>query len=56
MDLWNMQSSTIVKVTDLTISKAPHDFTKKRLFEAGLSERAKVLLTDYRNQKVNLME
>ena len=40
-----------VKVTGLTISKAQHDFTKKRLFEAGLSERAKVLLTDYRNQK-----
>ena len=40
-----------VKVTGLTISKAQHDFTKKRLFEAGLSERAKVILTDYRNQK-----
>ena len=40
-----------VKVTGLTISKAQHDFTKKRLFEAGLSERAKVVLKDYRNQK-----
>ena len=40
-----------VKVTGLTISRAQHDFTKKRLFDAGLSERAKVVLTDYRNQK-----
>ncbi len=40
-----------VKVTGLTISRAQHDFTKKRLFEAGLSEHATVLLSDYRNQK-----
>ena len=38
------------KVTGLTISKAQQDFTKKRLFEAGLSERSKILLKDYRNE------
>ncbi len=39
-----------VKVTGLTISKAQRDFAEKRLFEAGLSERAKILLQDYRTQ------
>ena len=39
-----------VTVTGLTISKAQQDFAKKRLFEAGLSERAKILLKDYRNE------
>ena len=40
-----------VNVTGITISKAQHDFTKKRLFEAGLADRAKVVLNDYRNQR-----
>ncbi len=39
-----------VMVTGLTISKAQQDFTKKRLFEEGLSDRAKILLKDYRNE------
>ncbi len=39
-----------VKVTGLTISKAQQDFAQKRLFEAGLSERAQILFKDYRSE------
>ena len=37
------------RVTAITISRAQHDFARKRLFDAGLAERAEVLLTDYRD-------
>jgi cyclopropane-fatty-acyl-phospholipid synthase len=37
------------KVTGITISPAQHDFASKRLFEAGLAERAKIRLVDYRD-------
>mgnify|MGYP001165226605 FL=1 len=39
-----------VKVTGLTISKAQQTFVQKRLFESGLSERASILLKDYRTE------
>jgi cyclopropane-fatty-acyl-phospholipid synthase len=37
------------RVTALTISRAQHDFTAKRLFDAGLADRAQVRLQDYRD-------
>jgi cyclopropane-fatty-acyl-phospholipid synthase len=37
------------KVTGITISPAQYDFARKRLFEAGLNERAEVRLIDYRD-------
>ena len=37
------------KVTGVTISKAQHDFARKRLFEQGLAERASIELMDYRD-------
>ncbi|WP_395945954.1 class I SAM-dependent methyltransferase [Brevundimonas sp.] len=36
-------------VTGVTISKEQHDFARQRLFNAGLSDRARVELTDYRD-------
>lgn len=38
------------RVTALTVSKAQHDFARRRLFEAGLAERGKILLRDYRDE------
>lgn len=38
-------------VTGLTLSREQHDFTKKRLFEAGLAERADIVLRDYRDER-----
>ena len=40
-----------VKLTGLTISKAQHEFSKKRLFQAGVSEQAEIVLRDYRDEK-----
>ena len=37
------------RVTGITISRAQHDFAKKRLFDAGLAEKADIQLTDYRD-------
>ena len=37
------------RVTALTISQAQFEFARKRLFQAGLSERADVRLLDYRD-------
>jgi cyclopropane-fatty-acyl-phospholipid synthase len=37
------------KVTGVTISQAQFEFARKRLFEAGLSERADIRLVDYRD-------
>jgi cyclopropane-fatty-acyl-phospholipid synthase len=37
------------RVTAITISKEQHDFARRRLFEAGLADRADVRLMDYRD-------
>ncbi|MEO1249978.1 MAG: cyclopropane-fatty-acyl-phospholipid synthase family protein [Pseudomonadota bacterium] len=37
-------------VVGLTISKEQYDFTKKRLFDAGLTEKVDVRLRDYRDE------
>lgn len=37
------------RVTGITISQAQFDFARKRLFEAGLSEKADIRLVDYRD-------
>lgn len=39
------------RVTGLTLSREQHDFARKRLFEAGLAERAEILLRDYRDER-----
>lgn len=39
------------RVTGLTLSQEQHDFAKKRLFEAGLAERADIVLRDYRDER-----
>ncbi len=36
-------------VTGITISREQYDFARKRIFEAGLSERADIKLIDYRD-------
>lgn len=38
------------RVTGLTLSREQHDFAKKRLFEAGLAERADIVMRDYRDE------
>lgn len=42
-----------LKVTGLTISREQHDFAKKRVFEAGLSERVEIVMRDYRDERGN---
>ena len=37
------------KVTGITISPAQYEFARKRLFDAGLAERADIRLVDYRD-------
>ena len=37
------------RVTGITISREQHDFARRRMFEAGLSERADIQLIDYRD-------
>ncbi|HUO22498.1 MAG TPA: cyclopropane-fatty-acyl-phospholipid synthase family protein [Caulobacteraceae bacterium] len=37
------------RYTGITISKAQHEYARKRVFEQGLAERAEILLTDYRD-------
>ncbi len=39
------------RVTGLTISPAQHDFARKRVFEAGLSEKVEIKLLDYRDER-----
>ena len=39
------------QVTGLTLSREQHDFAKKRLFEAGLAERADIVMRDYRDEQ-----
>ncbi len=40
-----------LKVTALTISRAQHEYARKRLFDAGLGERGDILLRDYRDER-----
>ena len=42
-----------VKVTGLTISKAQHEFSNNRLSKLGLSDNAKIVLRDYRDETGN---
>jgi cyclopropane-fatty-acyl-phospholipid synthase len=37
------------RVTGITISQAQHDFARKRLFDAGLADKADIKLIDYRD-------
>ncbi len=39
------------RVTALTLSREQHDHTRRRLFEAGLADRAEVCLRDYRDER-----
>lgn len=39
------------RITGITISQAQHDFAKKRLFDAGLADKADIQLIDYRDVK-----
>jgi cyclopropane-fatty-acyl-phospholipid synthase len=39
-----------VRVTGLTISRAQHDFARRRIFEAGLGDRVDIVLRDYRDE------
>ncbi len=38
-----------VRVTGLTISRAQHDFARRRIFEAGLADKVDIALCDYRD-------
>ena len=40
-----------LRVTALTISREQHEHARRRLFEAGLADRAEVLLRDYRDER-----
>ncbi|MEL7346620.1 MAG: cyclopropane-fatty-acyl-phospholipid synthase family protein [Pseudomonadota bacterium] len=40
-----------VQVTGLTLSREQHDYAKQRLFEAGLAERADIVMRDYRDER-----
>lgn len=39
------------RVTGLTLSREQHDFARRRLFEAGLAERADIRIRDYRDER-----
>ena len=39
------------RITGLTLSREQHDFAKKRLFDAGLAERADIVMRDYRDER-----
>jgi cyclopropane-fatty-acyl-phospholipid synthase len=39
------------RVTGLTLSREQHDYAKKRLFEAGLADRAEIVMRDYRDER-----
>ncbi len=40
-----------VRLTGITISREQHDHARRRLFEAGLADRAEILLRDYRDER-----
>jgi cyclopropane-fatty-acyl-phospholipid synthase len=39
------------RVTGLTLSREQHDYARRRLFEAGLADRAAILIRDYREER-----
>jgi cyclopropane-fatty-acyl-phospholipid synthase len=39
------------RVTGLTLSREQADYARRRLFEAGLAERAEIVLRDYRDER-----
>ena len=39
------------RVTGLTLSREQHDYARKRLFDAGLAERAEIVIRDYRDER-----
>ena len=39
-----------VRVTGLTLSHAQHDYARDRLFDAGMAERAEIVMRDYRDE------
>lgn len=39
------------RVTGLTLSREQHDFAQRRLFEAGLADRAEIVMRDYRDER-----
>ena len=39
------------RVTGLTLSREQHDYACRRLFEAGLAERAEIVIRDYREER-----
>ncbi|TYO85426.1 SAM-dependent methyltransferase [Oceanicella actignis] len=40
-----------LRVTGLTISREQHDYARRRIHEAGLSERVEIVLRDYRDER-----
>jgi cyclopropane-fatty-acyl-phospholipid synthase len=38
------------RITGLTLSREQHDYARKRLFDAGLTERAEIVMRDYRDE------
>ncbi len=38
------------RVTGLTLSREQHDYARRRLFDAGLAERAEIVMRDYRDE------
>ena len=40
-----------LRVTGLTLSREQHDYARRRLFEAGLADRAQIVLRDYREER-----
>jgi len=39
------------RVTGLTLSREQHDYASRRLYEAGLAERAEIVMRDYRDER-----
>ena len=42
-------------VTGVTISREQHDYARRRMFEAGLAERADIRLIDYRGCRPGIL-
>ena len=40
-----------LRITGLTLSREQHDYARRRIFEAGLAERAEIVLRDYREER-----
>ena len=41
------------RVTGITLSREQYDYARRRLFEAGLAERAEIVIRDYRDETGN---